>query len=65
MSAFKDSTGAVTLPTVDPDGRLPVVLAGGASTGGLLTLLEEQNRLLRRLIFGLELVHNQEFPEVE
>lgn len=58
MAAFKDSTGAAVLPAVDPEGRVPVA-------GTLLTLLEEQNRLLRKLIAGLEWVHGQEFPEVE
>ncbi len=58
MPSFKDQTGVDVLPTVDAAGAVPV-------TGTYLSLLEEQNRLLRKLIAGLELYLGQDFPEVE
>lgn len=58
MAEFKDQTGTPVLPTVDAEGNVPV-------GGEVLLLLQEQNRLLRRLIAGLELYLGQEFPEVE
>jgi hypothetical protein len=51
MSAFKDRTGAVTLPTVDADGNVPVALAddgGGDDLAALMKRLIWEMRELRR-----------------
>ena len=58
MSSFKDQTGADVLPTVDAEGSVPV-------TGKFLAELMETNRLLRKLIQGLEVHYGETFLEVE
>ncbi len=62
MASFQDSKGNPVLPTVDAGGNVPVSLS---DTGEDPSSPLETNRLLRKLIAGLELIHGQEFPEVE
>ncbi len=55
--AYQDEMGAVALPKLSPSGEVP--------TRDPEATAAETNRLLRKLIAGLELIHGQEFPEVE
>ncbi len=65
MSEFMDATGAQRLVTLNPDGSVPVAVDDATSSSALTRAIGETNRLLRKLIAGLELIHGQEFPEVE